>query len=333
MTKIIPKRTFEEIFTSIFHDKIPFDDFLNLDVEHEYNIVQLKYRKVYSPSSKLKSVHRFLNTSLLEFADLCEDAVFSYRKGITVRNAVERHASNTYFFQTDIKDFFGSIDRASLKKALKKQLRNSPFSDLDNYFDQILNVMVVDNHLPAGFATSPMLSNICLSSFDEALQRFCQRENLVYTRYSDDIIISSEKNVFFELIEEKVQRLLHDNVNENINLNLEKTQRRKKGQQFKLLGFSILPNGIVTIPSRDKNIVESLLYLYLNDTSRFEDAVAKMLKPHKKELVDKTVYEFGIHSLSGKLIGINAIDRKYISKLRKKYGNTMIEMFIRKSVR
>jgi len=130
-----------------------------------------------------------------------------------------------------------------------------------------------------------------------------------------------------------IEGLLKEKINSVISLNTAKTKIHKKGHNFKLLGFSILPNGIVTIPSADKKLVESMLYFFLVDQSKFENYVESALKPKLTELGDKSFREYGIRSLSGKLIAFNSMDKKYISKLRTKYGNTLIDMFIRKSVK
>lgn len=310
-----------------------FDEFETFEISNEYKILEFKKRTVYAPSVKLKQVHRFLNSTILEYADFNEDVVFSYRKGFSTRNAVEKHASNNHFFQTDISNFYGNILLENVINSLSKQLSNTPISDIENYLELITKLVIVDNQIPAGFSTSPLLSNICLFDFDNALLKYCQNHGLTYTRYSDDLIISGESEDFTSKISAVIEDLLKKNVNSTIRLNTSKTKIHKKGHNFKLLGFTILPNGVVTIPSIDKKIIESMLYFFLVNQSNFENYVQNTLKPKPSEMGDKSLREYGMASLSGKLIAINSMDKKYVSKLRKKYGNTLIDMFIRKSVK
>jgi RNA-directed DNA polymerase len=327
------KRSLKEIFISTFHDKVDFDYFTNFDMEKEFKTLKLNQRTVYAPSKKLKLIQRFINSSILEFADYNRDVVYSYRKGTAIRDAVEKHSSSHHFFQTDISNFFGSLKSDDVYKAITTRLSNAPITDLEQYIDRLLYIMVVENQLPAGFATSPLLSNICLVDFDDTLKLYCDENNLIYTRYSDDLIISSKNSDFTIYIEDVIQRLLHQEINPDVNISRRKTKIRHRGQKIKILGFSILPNGIVTISSSYKKEVETMLHLYINDDDKFDDYVKNKLKPRPNQLLDKSYQEYGVNSLCGRLISISAMDKNYISKLRQKYGNTIIEMFLRKSVK
>jgi len=325
------KRSFEEIFISTFHNKVSFDEFLTLDIESEFKKIPLQKRTVYAPSSKLKQIHRFLNHAVFEYAEFNKDVVFSYRKGESTRAAVEKHANNRVFYQADIKDFFGSLKKENILHTIEAQLENTPVLDIVDYRDRLLDFTVVDDHIPAGFATSPILSNLCLFEFDNALENICKKEELTYTRYADDIIISSQTDAFLPEIEEKIQKLLSNKVNPEIFLNLAKRKVQLQGQRIKILGFNILPNGIVTIPNKDKKNVETMLHFFINDEEKFKDYVSKNIKPNSDG--ESSLRDIGISSLSGKLISLNSMDKNYISKLKKKYGNTVIDMFIRKSVK
>ena len=327
------KRSLQQIFVSTFHDKIKFEEFLQLDVNSEYQKFSLKKRSVYAPTPKLKMIHRFLNHTVFEFADYNTDVVFSYRKGVSTRDAIEKHSHRNYFFQTDLSNFYANIYLSNVQEALATQLKNTPVLDLENYVDKILELVVVDDHIPAGFSTSPLLSNICLYSFDNELSKYCLRNDLTYTRYSDDLIISSDTSDFSNKIESVIIDLLEKYVNTKISINRAKTKRHKKGHRFKLLGFNILPNGVVTIPSADKKEVESLLYFYLTDKNKFESYFKKNVSEKEIELDAKAIREHALGSLSGKLIAFNSMDKNYVSKLRRKYGNAVLDMFIRKSVK
>jgi RNA-directed DNA polymerase len=327
------KRSLKKIFVSTFHEKLSFDEFISLDVSNEYKVLNINKRTVFSASPKLKKIHKFLNKSILEYADFSEEVVFSYRKGFSARDAVEKHANSRFIFQTDISDFYKNIQLENVKTAFTNQLSNIPVSDIDIYIEQIIKLVVVDNHIPAGFSTSPLLSNICLLDFDNALLNYCQDNGLTYTRYSDDLIISADNDVFISKLGSVIEKLLKKNVNSAVCINASKTKSHNIGHSFKILGFSILPNGVVTIPSADKNHVESMIYFFLTDQVRFEKYINDTLKNKKPKLGDKTLREYGIDSLSGKLIAFNSMDKNYVSKLRKKYGNTVVDMFIRKSVK
>ena len=325
------KRSLEDIFLSTFHNKFKFSEFLNLSIDDEYEKFEIKGRTIYSPSAKLKVFHRFINSCVFEYSVFNKNVVFSYRKGVTIRDAVEKHSTSKYFFQTDIKSFFSNITTKNIEKTLTEQLINIPVSDINNYLDLLVNYCVVDNHLPAGFSTSPILSNLCLYKFDNELENHAKMMQLQYTRYSDDIIVSSTNIDALHNITGRIEILLKQHINNNIKLNQDKTKTLKKGQRIKLLGLVILPNGMITVDKKHKKEIETLFYLYLANQNMFEDYVSKHF--HYKNTQQKSLKELGVSTLSGKLIAMNSMDNDYINKLRKKYGNTIVEMFLRKSVK
>ncbi|MGD8121795.1 reverse transcriptase family protein [Vibrio sp. TRT 2004] len=305
---------------------------MSINICDEYSISMFKKREVYSPSDKLKKIQRFINTSILDYADYNREVVYSYIKGKSARDAVEVHSKNQYFFQTDIYNFFGSISANNVKNSLARQLANVPISDINNYVDFLFNLLVIDDKLPIGFSTSPMLSNICLRDFDYALNEFCRRKKYTYTRYSDDILISSNSQFCIDELSKHIQTLLFENVNKYITLNKAKTKVHTKGERFKILGYNILINNEITISSKDKKEAEILLHFYLNDLDKFDNYVVNNIAPRFNQSGEKSIREIGTSSLSGRLIGINAMDKKYLTKLRRKYGNTLIDMFLRKTV-
>lgn len=79
-----------------------------------------------------------------------------------------------------------------------------------------------------------------------------------------------------------------------------------------------MPNGELTVDSKLKNKIEILLYHYRVDKEKFKDISGNEL-------------ENGILNLSSLLNYINAVDKPYLYKLKKKYGATIIDFFIHKT--
>ena len=52
-----------------------------------------------------------------------------------------------------------------------------------------------EGYLPQGAPTSPYLSNLILRDFDKKIQQICSSLNYTYTRYADDITISSNNKI------------------------------------------------------------------------------------------------------------------------------------------
>ncbi len=315
-----PNKSLEEIFVSTFHNKYQFSNFLSFDVLAEVTKFKVRNKTIYELSKKLKAFQRFLNTCVFEYALINEEVVYSYRKGLTILNAVKKHSDNKYFFQTDISDFFGNISGNEIRNVLSHNLTNVPVNDIEKYTDRIFDLITIDRRLPVGFATSPLISNSCLLSFDNELQGFCIKNGITYSRYSDDLILSTNDDKALLNFDEILSELLNKHFHDSLKLNPAKTKHTHKGKKIKLLGLIVLPTGKITVDIRVKRKIEALLHFYITDKQKFSELAGGS-------------YETGLAKVSGQLNYINMIDSEYLNKLRKKYGNTVVDMFFHKSVK
>lgn len=313
------KQTLESLFEAMYHGKYEYTDFISAPVSTLYKKVPLKNRTFYKADEKLRAYHKFLNLFLFDFLKVNTKVVYSYRKGINVIDAVQKHASSRHFLQTDLKDFFGSIDSSLITSCIVQNIDNLPVSDIDTHIERIVSLVSFDDMLPPGFSTSPPLSNACLYDFDNKIENYCNNNKLIYTRYSDDIIISGSTERLYGL-SEIVEGFLQDSFMGKLKLNAAKTKYNTVGGKIKLLGVVILPSGEITVDSKLKSKVEVMLHYYLTDRPSFN----KMIEQETSK---------GLLSLSGYLNYINTTDPSYLNKLRLKYGATVVDMFIRGSVK
>ncbi|MNZ83501.1 hypothetical protein D3C78_1022310 [compost metagenome] len=149
---------------------------------------------------------------------------------------------------------------------------------------------------------------------------------MIYTRYSDDIIISGIENKLYG-VDDVVGGMLKECFGEMLNVNVSKTKFSSVGNKIKVLGMVILPNGIITIDSKLKNTIEVLLHFYSKDKVKFND----MLEAESAKM--KGDNSLGLLQISGYLNYVNTTDPAYLNKLRKKYGATVVDSFIRGSVK
>lgn len=327
------KRTLEEVFNSNFHEKFLFSDFLSLSVNDNIKVTQSYGRRIVQPSDRFKRLLHFLVKNVFDYASIAEAVVFSYRKGVNIRDAVLPHANNRYFYQTDVANFFGSITNDLVQKALTTRLDDVPISDLQNFIPTILELVTYEDNLPLGFPTSPTISNICLFDFDTQLAARCEQMSIAYTRYADDIILSGNDEGALKQLAVSVKDLLKEYVHQDININDAKTRYLQRGQKIKLLGLVVLPNGQISIDKADKNQIETLLYLYLAGDTQFLEYSAFIKRKKKGKTDDTLSRESALAMLSGRLLGANAMVPEYVLKLRQKYGNTIIDMFLHKSAK
>lgn len=322
----------EKAFNIAFFDKDSFHNFISFEPFQQTKFKTFDERLIAEPSSKLKEYNKFINEFVIAYLKVNKDVVFSYRKGSSTYDAVKCHAKSKIFFNTDIKSFFPSITREYARSVLFNNLSNIPISDLNAHLDKILDYIIIDNSLPLGFPTSPAFSNACLYDFDVALQQYCDKHEYIFTRYSDDIIISSEKDEGFDKINSVVADLLGEFGKDHFRLNPAKTKLIKKGSKIKLLGMVILPSEIVSVDIKIKRKLEHLIHFYITDKDKFLDSIINDPKIKTIELNENEILEKGVNTVSGLLNHINTIDKNYLDKLKKKYGNTIVDMLFYKNV-
>jgi RNA-directed DNA polymerase len=317
--KNITSLSLQKAFDSTFHQKFDFSDFLQLELSQEYKKFYIRDKLILNPSVKLKRYLRFLNSFIFNYAKINTNVVHSYRQGKNAYTAVLKHANSKYFFQTDIQSFFYRITVQDVENVLDANLSDVPICDVGAFKDQLLNLVTVNDYLPVGFSTSPSISNTCLYAFDNALEGYCLKLGVVYTRYSDDIIISSMDNNLNN-IQNVVSEKLNYFFSNRLQLNLNKTKLTHKGKKIKLLGMVVLPSGKVSVDIKVKKQLEILLHFYINDMEKFSDYLSKH-------------YDGNLSAISGQLNYISTIDKSYLNKLRKKYGNFIVDAFFHKTVK
>ena len=301
------KKTLEQIFNAVFHKEENFADFRGLDVSQEVEVRTFKDRDVYKASDKLKKYLRFINNVILRHVKTNSDVVHSYVKGKSSLTAVLAHTQSKYFFTTDIESFFSNIAAEYVNSMLRRNEDAIPISDLTEYIELIVNLVTYKGRLPVGFPTSPQISNAFLIDFDDQLKSYCDERGLIYTRYSDDIIVSGKGLKDLENLEQTVKQMLKRYASEELLINESKTRYTHLGNKVKILGLVITPHGKVTIDSKYKNSLESLIHFYINDKEKFSDLLNKSYRGKE-------------HSLFGLLHYAKSIDLEYLGKLQRKYG-------------
>lgn len=304
-------RTLEQAFNAVFHNKERFSDFCSLDLSEHVEQTSYKKRQVYKTSKTLRSYLRFIDKVLLRKLSINDEVVHSYVKRKSVLSAVEAHAKNSAFFLTDIESFFSNIGKEDVVRIITRDMHRFPISDVEAYIDHLVHMMTWDGSIPVGFPTSPNLSNGYLLEFDNSLHSYCKYRDLIYTRYADDIIVSSQDRGALLDLRNIVQELLYEHASKRLHINISKTRINHIGNKVKILGLVITPDGRVTMDAKYKRMIESILHFYITDKVKYADLLNKL-------------YGGKEHSLFGLLHYIKATDPKYLDKLQRKYGVSVL---------
>lgn len=154
-------------------------------------------REIEAPVAYLKKLQRRLNRYLqaVYYFDRTPAAygfIISSTHELDCRNIVTnafKHRGRLHLLNLDLEDFFHTIT----DKQVTEVFSSPPFSFRPQVAQLLCGITTCDGRLPVGAPTSPVLSNFVCRALDEALQTLAQRYSWVYTRYVDDLSVSSHE--------------------------------------------------------------------------------------------------------------------------------------------
>ena len=159
-----------------------------------------KTRRIDAPCPHLKAMQRLLLDKLLVPIG-AHDCAMGFAPGKSIAINARRHHCASHLFTTDIRSFFPSIKAMHISKMLKTR-----FPHLSKEVrEEITCITTRDGRLPQGAPTSPHIANLVMYSFDELCEEAADRLGAVYTRYADDISISSHNGVNLRQLESVVR--------------------------------------------------------------------------------------------------------------------------------
>lgn len=201
------------------------------------------FREITVFSEEYKRMHDLIYDVLVKLMPNFPDTTSAYIKGKSQLETVNKHKNANAHLSLDLENFYPSIRTETLEKVLKTL---APFrANLTN--DSIHKLALISTHggcLSQGSSISPILSNIFSIPLDHELYVRYLNTNVVYTRYADDISLSSpnvialprksELNDFVNEIQTRLD-ILYDG---NLKINRSKT-KLQFNNQIKVLGICI----------------------------------------------------------------------------------------------
>ncbi|WP_421847195.1 TIR domain-containing protein [Marinomonas sp.] len=111
--------------------------------------------------------------------------------GRSIITNAEKHKKKKFILNIDLVDFFGSINRGRVRGIFL----NKPFNIETKAANLLAEICTYKNKLPQGACTSPLISNLASVQLDNKLIQIAKAYHLTYTRYADDITLSSNKEM------------------------------------------------------------------------------------------------------------------------------------------
>lgn len=290
--------------------KCPEPDVLQLilNAPYKYRVYTIPKRThgrrtIAQPTKAVKELQRcYLKYKVFPF----HSSSMAYRKGYSIKDNAESHRLNSFLLKMDLANFFNSLTPDVFWGVWREHWE--PLQTLEHRL--VENILFWDNGgslmLSVGAPSSPMISNFCMYFFDVAVSEYCQKIDVNYTRYADDLTFSCNINNLLSNIPEFVATVLREKFNGKISINNQKTFFSSKAHNRHVTGVTITNDEKLSIGRDKKRYIKHLINQY------------------RYNLLDSEA----VSHLKGMISFASHIEPDFINSLRKKYSSILIDEII-----
>lgn len=204
-------------------------------------------RVILEPDYLLKHIQKNIYHAILESREISNYAT-AYHKHADVKKNAMVHVGAPLILKLDITSFFDSITFSMIYRTVFNT----------HYFPVqigtlLTNLCCYNDILPQGAPTSAAISNLVMKWFDDMIGLWCEKQNIHYTRYCDDMTFSGTFQP--KKIIEKVKGLLYSM---GMELNEKKTKIINAGQRQSVTG--IVVNQKLRVQSEYRKLIRQEIY-------------------------------------------------------------------------
>ena len=284
----------------------------NIGITKEFNTInkkdfielELNGNYIYTINNKdIEKKQKNIAKVLSEKIELNLSSI-AYKKNLSYYDFLLPHKDNYNFIRLDVKSFFHSLKEKYIRNTFANYFKNTDnekdlkFEDTTKSIDSFINLVMIDipksskntkyhsiKILPIGFSTSPIISNIIFRPLDIQIQKLCKENYISYTRYADDMLFSSPKNIDKYISRDSfiddIQTIL---LQFDLRLNKKKTIIKK--HTLSLNGY-IINNGEIRLSNKKTDIIKKMIHLHKSNMKP-EDILYKLFH---YELPEKCNYK------------------------------------------
>jgi RNA-directed DNA polymerase len=219
-------------------------------------------RLIAQPTAEIKMLQRWAVEKYLHLLPIHKVAT-AYRPRVSIKDHAAVHAANRYLLKLDFQDFFPSISGAHFLMHLKSHMKIS--DDDANLLMQLLfrlDKETKDYVLSIGAPSSPAVSNAIMYDFDCALADYCRNNEIIYTRYADDLALSTSKPKALDDAYIFIKRLCKEAPYPRLQLNDAKTVFTSKKNRRQLTGLILTNDGKASLGRDKKRLIRSMAHRF-----------------------------------------------------------------------
>lgn len=228
-------------------------------------------RRVAQPAREVKAVQRALITLLTPHLRIHSSAT-AYKPNSSILENARRHSGARFLTKLDFTSFFPSIDADTVSSMLRASIEGIEDNDVDFILEACLWRGDGRHALCIGAPSSPLLSNAAMFNFDTEVSTFAADFDSIYTRYSDDISISTTLIGVLAQLERQIRELCSKTTNPRLAFNEEKRVAVGRSTSMRVTGLTLANNGIVTVGRVRKRGVRAGLQRFIRHGMTLEEA-------------------------------------------------------------
>lgn len=207
------------------------------------------HTKFYAIQQNLRK--NFLNTVSIP------NYVYGFVSGSSYKDFLEPHRKNDVFLRIDIKDFFSTIDKKMINEVFSYYFKINNSTENSYLLNIFSEIVTLNGILPQGGVTSPVVSNIVFRQLDIRIYKYCEKFNITYTRYADDLLFSSKNNLLLrDFFIKKISWILFS---KGFSINNNKT--KFSHSEISLNGFVIEKNKNIRLSRKKMKDIVSVLFI------------------------------------------------------------------------
>jgi len=273
-------------------------------------------RVTYKVHPRLRCVLDLLKKRVFDSVEAPEYILAGQKNRSYILNA-KTHTESQMLLCEDIKSFFPSIHKKFVKKIFQHFFFFSP-----DISESLAEISTLNNYLVQGSPLSGEIANLIFFDLEPALVERLKKYNLRYTRYYDDIYISSKEHNFYEHTEE-IKRQIYRMFN-TVNLKPNRKKNKISKQSSRISVHNITVNSSKISPSKERlSMVRKKIYIFkcsIENNIDIQDLIGqyKSLQGHISTLKTQEYTKHKITKRELELL-ISKIDERLAKKYSRKF--------------
>lgn len=274
---------------------------------YEFNIPKASggLRKISAPKENFKHALKTVQAIFKQIKCLPHSAAYAYIDNVSCKDALEKHQKNKskWFLKIDLTDFFTNCTEEFVYQQITQLYPFYYFNEESlEKLKQVIKICCLHGSLPQGSPISPLLTNLVMVPYDYKLKKFLKKEtgnHYCYTRYADDILISSKASFNFQTLIKHIKTILNP-----FQIKDKKTRYGSLAGSNWNLGLMLNKDNEITLGHKKKKILNAMLNNFLRD---FRNNIKWSQQ--------------NVYTLQGQLSYLSHIEPDYYTHIINKYEN------------